>query len=117
MVVGRRDTWFVSALKDEGKTKTGVGKKVEIMMIRVRQILHLSHLTKLSRCDGLNVGMLFMSLKKLVEIRVTVAPVSISKFVLTPFTFALINIPASGASLCTPTEPGVLSDGRWDTGA
>jgi hypothetical protein len=29
--------------------------------------------------------------------------VSISKFVLTPFTFALINIPASGASLCTPT--------------
>jgi hypothetical protein len=46
MVVGRRDTWFVSALKDEGKTKTGVGKKVEIMMIRVRQILHLSHLTK-----------------------------------------------------------------------
>jgi hypothetical protein len=46
MVVGRRDTWFVSARKDEGKTKTGVGKKVEIMMIRVRQILHLSHLTK-----------------------------------------------------------------------
>jgi cytochrome c556 len=36
--------------------------------------------------------------------------VSISKFVITPFTFALINIPASGASLCTPTEPGVLSD-------
>jgi hypothetical protein len=29
----------------------------------------------MSRCDGLNVGMLFMSLKKLVEIRVTVAPV------------------------------------------
>jgi hypothetical protein len=28
----------------------------------------------------------------------------------TPFTFALINIPASGASLCTPTEPGALSD-------
>jgi hypothetical protein len=46
MAVGRRATWFVSALKDEGKTKTGVGKKVEIMMIRVRQILHLSHLTK-----------------------------------------------------------------------
>jgi hypothetical protein len=46
MVVGRRDTWFVSALKDEDKTKTGVGKKVEMMMIRVRQILHLSHLTK-----------------------------------------------------------------------
>jgi hypothetical protein len=51
-----------------------------------------------------------MSLIKPVEIRVTVAPVSISKFVITPFTFALINIPASGASLCTPTEPGVLSD-------
>jgi hypothetical protein len=42
------------------------------------------------RCDELNVGMLFMSLKKPVEIRVTVAPVSISKFVITPFTFALI---------------------------
>jgi predicted aspartyl protease len=40
----------------------------------------------MSRCDGLNVGMLFMSLKKPVEIRVTVAPVSISKFVITPFT-------------------------------
>jgi hypothetical protein len=51
-----------------------------------------------------------MSLIKPVEIRVTVASVSISKFVITPFTFALINIPASGASLCTPTEPGVLSD-------
>jgi hypothetical protein len=51
-----------------------------------------------------------MSLIKPVGIRVTVAPVSISKFVITPFTFALINIPASGASLCTPTEPGVLSD-------
>jgi hypothetical protein len=32
------------------------------------------------------------------------------KRVITPFTFALINIPASGASLCTPTEPEVLSD-------
>jgi hypothetical protein len=52
--------------------------------------------------------MLLMSLIKPVEIRVTVAPVSISKFVITPFTFALINIPASGASLCTPTEPGVI---------
>jgi hypothetical protein len=35
----------------------------------------------MSRCDGLNVGMLLMSLIKPVEIRVTVAPVSISKFV------------------------------------
>jgi hypothetical protein len=39
--------------------------------------------------------MLLVSLIKPVEIRVTVAPVSISKFVITPFTFALINIPAS----------------------
>jgi hypothetical protein len=45
----------------------------------------------MSRCDGLNVGMLLMSLIKPVEIRVTVAPVSISKFVITPFTFALIK--------------------------
>jgi hypothetical protein len=34
MVVGRRDTWFVSARKDEGKTKTGVGKKVESIVFR-----------------------------------------------------------------------------------
>jgi hypothetical protein len=31
----------------------------------------------MSRCDGLNVGMLLMSLIKPVEIRVTVAPVSL----------------------------------------
>jgi hypothetical protein len=42
--------------------------------------------------------------------KIQLAPVSISKFVITPFTFALINISASGASLCTSTEPGVLSD-------
>jgi uncharacterized membrane protein YccF (DUF307 family) len=77
--------------------------------------LSQSKVTKFSlifkgKSGGLNVGMLLMSLIKPVEIRVTVAPVSISKFAITPFTFALINIPASGASLCTPTEPGVLSD-------
>jgi hypothetical protein len=41
----------------------------------------------MSRCDELNVGILLMSLIKPVEIRVTVAPVSISKFVITPIQF------------------------------
>jgi hypothetical protein len=53
----------------------------------------------MSRCDGLNVGMLFMSLKKTVEIRVTGAPVSISKFVITPFTFAFVMLVESWDTL------------------
>ena len=61
MVVGRRDTWFVSARKDEGKAKIGVGKKVEIMMIRVRQIHKLAPEAGMfikAKVNGVNTNLL-----------------------------------------------------------